>query len=93
MHRYHTDRAFAVKVQQEYSEISDPSIAQETYDITRPGMPRVPYPVTSALATALRVLAKELPAAATADASRFVEDRFLREIERSGFIAALYGMQ
>jgi ABC-type nitrate/sulfonate/bicarbonate transport system substrate-binding protein len=91
MHRYHTDRAFAVRVQQEYSGITDPAIAEETYDITRPGMPRVPYPVTSALATALRVMAKDLPAAATADAGRFVEDRFLREIEDTGFITALYG--
>jgi ABC-type nitrate/sulfonate/bicarbonate transport system substrate-binding protein len=91
MHRYHTDRDFAVKVQQEYSGITDPAIAEETYDITRPGMPRVPYPVTSALATALRVMANDLPAAATADARRFVEDRFLREIEETGFITALYG--
>ncbi len=89
MHRYHTDRAFAVQVQQEYSGIADRSVAEETYDITRPGMPRIPYPVTSALATALRVMAKELPAAATADASRFVEDRFLKEIEQSGFIGTL----
>jgi hypothetical protein len=28
-------------------------------------------------------------AAATADRGRFVEDRFLREIEQSGFIASL----
>jgi ABC-type nitrate/sulfonate/bicarbonate transport system substrate-binding protein len=89
MHRYHTDRAFAVQVQQEYSGISDRSVAEETYDLTRPGMPRIPYPVTSALATALRVMAKEIPAAATVDASRFTEDRFLREIERSGFVGTL----
>ena len=89
MHRYHTDRAFAVKVQQEYSGISDRTVAEETYDITCPGMPRIPYPVTKALATALRVMAKEVPAAATADARRFVEDRFLREIETSGFVETL----
>lgn len=89
MHRYHADRDFAVQVQQEYSGISDRSVAEATYDLTRSGMPRMPYPVISALATALRVMAKELPAAATADARRFVEDRFLREIEQSGFVTTL----
>jgi hypothetical protein len=91
MHRYHTDRAFAVQVQQDYSEIADHSVAEETYDITRPGMPRVPYPVTQALTTALRVMGKDLPAARAANGSQFVEDRFLREIEQSGLIASLYG--
>ena len=90
MHRYRTDRSFTVGVQQEYSGIADRSIAEETYDTTQPGMPRVPYPVTSALATALRLMAKDLPLAATADPHRFVEDRFLREIEQSGLMASLY---
>jgi ABC-type taurine transport system substrate-binding protein len=93
MHRYRTDRSFTVGVQQEYSGIEDRSIAEETYDTTQPGMPRVPYPVTSALATALRLMAKDLPAAATADPHDFIEDRILREIEQSGFIASLYGQE
>ena len=89
MHRYRTDRSFTVGVQQEYSGIADRSIAEETYDVTQPGMPQVPYPVTSGLATALPLMAKDLPAAATADANRFVEDRFLRDIEKSSFIESL----
>lgn len=89
MHRYRTDRSFTVGVQQEYSGIADRSIAEETYDVTQPGMPQVPYPVTGGLATALRLMAKTLPAAATADARRFIEDRFLRDIEKSGFIESL----
>src|SRR3989338_1612807 len=75
MHRYRTDRAFTVQVQQEYSGLSDRSIAEETYDITRPGMPEVPYPVVAALRTALDVMSRQLPAAATADPRRFVDDR------------------
>lgn len=90
MHRYRIDRAFTVQVQQEYSEISDRSIAEETYDLTQPGMPRVPYPVVDALKIALQVIAKQLPEAATADPRQFVDDRFLRELEESGFIASLY---
>jgi hypothetical protein len=51
------------------------------------------YPVTQALTTTLRVIAKDVFAAATADRGQFVEDRFLREIEESGFIASLYGAE
>ena len=90
MHRYRTDRSFTVGVQQDYSRLDDRSVAEQTYDITQPGMPKVPYPVTAALATALRLMGRTFPPAAAADAGRFVEDRFLREIERSGFIDSLY---
>jgi hypothetical protein len=60
--------------------------------ITQPEMPRVSS-VTQALTTTLRVIAKDVFAAATADRGQFVEDRFLREIEQSGFIASLYGAE
>ena len=42
MHRYRTDRSFTVGVQQEYSRLANRSIAEETYDITQPGMPPSP---------------------------------------------------
>jgi ABC-type nitrate/sulfonate/bicarbonate transport system substrate-binding protein len=91
MHRYRTDRAFTAQVQQEYSGLSDRSLAEETYDMTRPGMPRVPYPVLTALKIALEVMSRELPQAAGADPGQFVDDSFLRELDDSGFIASLYG--
>ena len=91
MHRYRTDREFTVDVQAEYSGIADRSVAEETYDLTQPGMPSVPYPVVSALQTLLDFMAKEVPEAKNADARRFVDDRFIRELEASGFIASLPG--
>ncbi len=90
MHRYRTDRDFTVQVQQEYSGLRDRSIAEETYEITRPGMPQIPYPVFSALGTVLQVMSRQLPEAATADPRQFVDDSFIRELEESGFISSLY---
>jgi ABC-type nitrate/sulfonate/bicarbonate transport system substrate-binding protein len=89
MHRYRTDREFTVTVQQEYSDIQDRAVAEETYDVTRPGMPPIPRPVPSALKTVLELIGRDLPAARNADPSRFIDDRFIRELEQSGFIAAL----
>jgi ABC-type nitrate/sulfonate/bicarbonate transport system substrate-binding protein len=89
MHRYRTDREFTVSVQAEYSGITDCSIAEETYDLTQPGMPAIPYPVVRALQTLLDFMSKELRAAQNADARKFVDDRFVRELEQNGFIASL----
>ena len=89
MHRYRTDRDFTVGVQADYSAIADRTIAQETYDLTRPGMPAVPYPVVSSLQTLLNFMAREVPEAQNAHARSFVDERFIRELEESGFIAAL----
>jgi ABC-type nitrate/sulfonate/bicarbonate transport system substrate-binding protein len=89
MHRYRTDREFTVDVQADYSGIADRTIAEETYDLTQPGMPRAPYPVVGALQTLLDFMANEMPQAKGADARRFVDDRFIRELESDGFIASL----
>ena len=89
MHRYRTDREFTVDVQADYSRIADRSIAEETYDLTQPGMPRVPYPVVPALQTLLDFMSKDLPEAKNVDAARFVDSRYLRELDEGGFIAAL----
>jgi len=89
MHRYRTDREFTIDVQADYSGIADRTIAADTYDLTQPGMPRAPYPVVAALQTLLDFMANELPQARGADARRFVDERFIRELEDDGFIAAL----
>jgi ABC-type nitrate/sulfonate/bicarbonate transport system substrate-binding protein len=91
MHRYRTDREFTVTVQQEYSGIEDRGIAEETYDITQPGMPPVPKPVPAAFKKVLEVMSRDLPAARNADPARFIDDRFVRELEENGFVAALSG--
>src|SRR5258706_226903 len=80
MHRYRRDRDFTIGAQQEYSGISDRAVAEATYDLTRPGMPEVPYPVVPALGEALRMMARDLPAAAAADPRSFVVARFVREL-------------
>jgi ABC-type nitrate/sulfonate/bicarbonate transport system substrate-binding protein len=89
MHRYRTDREFTIDVQAEYSGIADRTVAVDTYDLTQPGMPKVPYPVVRSLQILLDFMARELAEARGADARRFVDDRFVRELETNGFIASL----
>ena len=89
MHLYRTDREFTVDVQADYSGIADRTIAEETYDLTQPGMPRAPYPVVASLQTLIDFMARELPEAKNADARKFVDDRYVRELEDNGFIDSL----
>jgi NitT/TauT family transport system substrate-binding protein len=89
MHRYRTDREFTIAVQAEYSGIADRTVAEETYDLTLPGMPAIPYPVVASLQALLDFMSKEIPEAKEADALHFVDDRFVRELEDNGFIASL----
>lgn len=91
MHRYKTDRPLVLEVQQEYSGFRDQTIAEETYDATEPGFPRAPYPLTSGLQIVLDTMARTDPRAARADARAIVHDTFVRELDESGYIAALYG--
>jgi ABC-type nitrate/sulfonate/bicarbonate transport system substrate-binding protein len=91
LHRYKTDRAFATDVQQEYSQLADRAIAAETVDASAAGFPRAPYPVTSGIAILLEAMRGIDPRAGGADPAVFVDDRFVRELEASGYVAGLYG--
>ena len=52
-------------------------------------MPELPYPVVAALGEALKMLSRDVPAAADADPRAFVDDRFVRELDESGFLRSL----
>lgn len=80
MQRYKSDRAFTIEVQQSYSQLTDPTIAEETYNLTAPGMPDIPVPRLEAFAVALSVLSHEIPEAAGADPRRFVDSRFIEKV-------------
>jgi NitT/TauT family transport system substrate-binding protein len=89
MHRYRIDRDFTVNVQADYSGIADRTVAEETYELTRPGMPPIPYPIVASLQVLLDFMSKEVPEAKNVDARRFVDDHFIRELEDNGFIASI----
>jgi NitT/TauT family transport system substrate-binding protein len=54
-------------------------------------MPRVPYPSLKGVETILEDLGKTNAKARGADPRRFIEPRFLKELDDNGFIAQLYG--
>lgn len=73
-----------------YVKITDPAILKESYDELVPHLRRVPTPDLQTVRNVLDELASTVPAAKNADPARFVDDRYVKELEASGFIAGLY---
>jgi NitT/TauT family transport system substrate-binding protein len=66
-----------------YLELSYNLLADKFYN-------RVPYAMPKAVETTLEFIAGEEPKAKGADPKQFVDQSLVREVESSGFIAALY---
>jgi len=70
----------------------DAEALEEAYDAYAVRfMARVPYPTLKGIEAILDDLTKSNPKAKGADPKRFIEPRFLKELEDSGFVAKLYG--
>lgn len=72
-----------------YFATKDPEIIDEAYKGFAPLFPKVPYVTDEAMRSALSVT--DHPKAASADPKMFYDNRFLHEMENSGFVKELYG--
>lgn len=90
----------ALKITQEEPEIAkralarflatdDKAIIDEAYQSFRPLFPRVPYLNDDIIRSVLSVT--DHPKAAAADPREFYDNRFLKELEETGFVKELYG--
>jgi NitT/TauT family transport system substrate-binding protein len=92
IHFYKTNKAASLKVIAKLMKTDDGEALEEAYDAYAVKfMARVPYPTTKGVEAILEDLAKTNPKAKGADPKRFIETRFLRELEDDGFVAKLYG--
>lgn len=67
----------------------DKAIIDEAYQSFRPLFPRVPYLNDDIIRSVLSVT--DHPKAATTDPREFYDNRFLKELEETGFVKELYG--
>jgi ABC-type nitrate/sulfonate/bicarbonate transport system substrate-binding protein len=79
----------ARRVLARYLVTKDPEIIDEAYKGFAPLFPRVPYVTEEAIRAAISFT--DHPKAATADPKDFFDNRFLKELESSGFVKELYG--
>lgn len=85
------DRAFAIGVLRKYLRTDDPDLLSETYDVQiAKYLMKAPLPTTEAVRSVVEELAERNPKARDQDPGRFFDDRFVRELQRNGFIDSLY---
>jgi NitT/TauT family transport system substrate-binding protein len=87
---YKNNRDFAMKVTSKYTGIKDPAILASTVTFYAPKLQRVPYPTVGGIRFVLEQIAARDPKAKTANPESFMDLRFVRQLEESGFIQGLY---
>lgn len=91
IHFYKTQKEASLQSIAKFTQIKDRGALEEAYKTYAiKFMARVPYPSLKGVATILEDLAKTNPKARGADPKRFVEPRFLKELEDNGTVAQLY---
>lgn len=88
IHFYKTQKEASLRSIADFTKLKDPAALQEAYDAYAVKfMARIPYPTLKGIDVILDDLAKTNSKARGADPKRFVEPRFLNELEDSGFVA------
>ena len=90
IHRLRTDRAFTYDVLRKYLRTEEQDVLDETYEVyIIKYLQPVPYPDERSIQGVLDELAVENPRAREANPRDFYDDRFVRELDESGYIRAL----
>ena len=90
IHRVRADKPFALSLYRKYLDTDDPDMLEDTYEVY--GLkyaPPVPYPHDQGIQGVLDELAAENPRALKVSPRDFYDDRFVRELEESGYIRSL----
>jgi ABC-type nitrate/sulfonate/bicarbonate transport system substrate-binding protein len=94
IHLMKTDREAGITVLMKFMKAkeSDKELVAKSYNISmgEEMYPQKQYPSLPGLRTVLDSIAKELPAAKDAKPEDFVDNRFIKELDESGFIDGLY---
>jgi NitT/TauT family transport system substrate-binding protein len=87
---YRNNRDLAIKVTSKYTGIKDPAILSSTVNFYAPKLARVPYPTVGGIRFVLEQIAAREPKAKNVAPESFMELRFVKQLEDSGFIRQLY---
>jgi NitT/TauT family transport system substrate-binding protein len=92
VHRVKTDREMAKKVLAKYLGPQDNDVLDARYDYVRVDdrLPPKQYPTLEGIKSILESLAETDPKAKTAKPEDFVDIRFIKELDESGFVDELY---
>jgi len=91
IHRARTDKEFTFKSMAKYTKIQDTTVLQKAYDLyIGKVLEKAPYINMVGIQNALDDLAKTVPAAKNAKPERFIDHRFLDNLDKGGLLKELY---
>jgi NitT/TauT family transport system substrate-binding protein len=90
IHIFKTDKAKALAALRLYMKGADEGILEESYQHTRATIEDAPYPSLQVVKAGLEMLSLQYPQAKQTDASLIIEPAFMKRIDESGFVRALY---
>ena len=88
--RFGADKPFAKKLMAKYLRITDEKVLEETHQLFSELFEKVPYAKREGLVSLAQILAERDPTIGALKVDSIVDDRFVRELETSGFIKSLY---
>ena len=93
VHRMKADRQGGMKILARHLNIDDRDVLEKTYNssIADSKLPPKQYPTLDGLKTILDQLGEKDPKARAAKPQDFVDNRFVEEFDKNGFIDGLYG--
>ena len=87
---YRDNREFALKVTADFAKNNDPEVLNASYESVIRFQDRVPYVNPKGIDFILKVIEDRDPRAKTFDAQSVVDSSFIQELDKSGFIEALW---
>ncbi|HLH21657.1 MAG TPA: ABC transporter substrate-binding protein [Chloroflexota bacterium] len=86
-----TNPDVALPIMKRFIKADDDERLREAYDLFSAYVARIPYPQPEGVQAVIDTLAQDNPRAANVKAADFIDDRFIRELDQSGFFKQLYG--
>jgi NitT/TauT family transport system substrate-binding protein len=90
IHYIHTNSHGTQQIMKKYLKGDAKSIEEAYREVVVKAAPKIPYPTKSGLQTLMKFMAATTPEIANAKPEDFIETRFIKELEDSGFYARLY---
>jgi len=90
IHVMTTDRAKSLAIMKKYMRGASDEILEETYQYTSANVEKVPTPRLDVIKAALDILSYQYPQAKDVDPNLVIDTSYMKGIEQSGFIKALY---
>lgn len=92
IHLFKTDREGTKAIIGRFLKLDDPEVLNEIYaDAAGNTMPEMPYPSRRGLANALQQVSAQNESVARLQPDDLMDERFVRALDESGYIRALYG--